>query len=358
MKKKFLIVLGIIAVFLIIYGVIFFIDFNNVSNSKLPIFVLKFDNENYYGLGYNVKVKYYKNTNNIEKMDMFVFGKSVVGVIQCFEEANVENNIIIIEDKKIQNENLLDTFIEASNNKQNTSLQIKIVSNGNIDNITLEYIAGENQIKSNSNSTQNETAPSSEWTSEEYQKFYGYYKLTKNDVEEKFDFYHWRIKRKTQGNTVQVIFNTDYFDLLEIPVIFEYDLDSSLYKKKYDNLTYNQRKDLGIKQIAEENQFDNIDFGLYTFGGDVTVTIEQDMVYSLKDALDKQIITIQNIMEQAEIDEKYGICEKAYYSDGGSVEYRYNDYTILKYNSLNGNRDLIIGMRGTIINDVGEIDYK
>ncbi len=42
---------------------------------------------------------------------------------------------------------------------------------------------------------------------------------------------------------------------------------------------------MGVKQIAKINQFDNNDFDVYTLGGDVIITIEQDMLYSVEDAL-------------------------------------------------------------------------
>ena len=358
MKKKVLIIIGIVIVLLVvIYGIIFFVDYNNVSNGKLPIFAIKSDTENYHGLGYNVNVKYYKDTNNIEKINMSAFGKTIAGAIFNYNEVNndTNNDIIIIEDRKIQNENLLDTFLKNADNKEPSTLQINNILNGNTETITLEYVPGENDIKNDTlseNTSVNSIVPDRNWTSEDYQKYYGYYKMTKNDKEEKFDVYHWGIKRQTTENTVQVIFYTDYFkfDLLEIPVIFEYNLDSSLYEKTYD-LIYHGRKDLGIKQIAKTNQFDNIDYGLYTLAGDVTVTIEQDMVYSLEDALSQKIISVQSILDQAKEDEKYGICETAFFHDGGSIEYRYNDYTILKLNKLDGNKDLIIGFPGSIINN-------
>ena len=206
-------------------------------------------------------------------------------------------------------------------------------------------LPGENDIKntnSSENTTVNTVAPNKDWTYEDYQKYYGYFQMTKNDKEERFDVYRWGIKRQTTDNTVQVIFYSNTIDLAEIPVIFEYNLDSSLYEKTY-NLTYHGRKDMGIKQIAKTNQYDNIDYGLYTIAGDVTVTVEQDMVYSLEDALNEKIISVQSILDQAKEDEKYGICEVALFHDGGSIEYRYKDYTILKLNKLDGNKDLIIG---------------
>ena len=234
MKKKVLIILEIVIVLLIVvYGIIFFVDYNNVSKGKLPIFAIKSDTQNYEGLGYSIKVRYYKDTSNIEKIEMFAFGKTVAGaVINYYEENNDTNNdFIIIEDGKIQNENLLDTFIENSKNKQSSTLQINSISNGNAETIILEYVPGENDIKnvnSSENTTVNSVAPDKDWTYEEYQKYFGYYKMTKNDKEETFDDYRWEIKRQTNENAVQVIFYSYTIDLAEIPVIFEYDLDSSL----------------------------------------------------------------------------------------------------------------------------------
>ena len=121
-------------------------------------------------------------------------------------------------------------------------------------------------------------------------------------------------------------------------------MNSSNYTTKYE-LSYIQRKDLGIKEVG-----DNGEYKIKTFGGDVELTVEDDMVYTLDDAIKQGIITCDDILNQCKIDEKYGKCEKAYYSDGGSTEYLYNDYTILKLNTLNGDKDLIIGMHGQIIN--------
>ena len=104
---------------LIIYGIIFFVDYNNVSNGKLPIFAIKSNAENYNGLGYHVNVKYYKDTNYIETINMSAFGKTIAGTVFNYDEVNndTNNDIIIIDDGKIQNENLLDTFLKNADNK-------------------------------------------------------------------------------------------------------------------------------------------------------------------------------------------------------------------------------------------------
>ena len=107
---------------------------------------------------------------------------------------------------------------------------------------------------------------------------------------------------------------------------------------------------MGIETIFNFEEYD-----VKTFGGDVSIIIENNKTYDLKDALTQEIITPNDILSQVELDSKYGICKKDMYKDGGSLEYCYygevdNQYTILKFNSIDGNKDLIIGMVGPILN--------
>ena len=121
-------------------------------------------------------------------------------------------------------------------------------------------------------------------------------------------------------------------------------------------LIYNQRKDLGIKTIIDKNTSDKYDYSICTFGGDVTITINEDEVYSLEDALSQNIISGEDILEQAKMDKENGLCEEAYYLDGGSTEYYYSDYTILKCDTLDGNKNLYIGMKGEILSQINKIE--
>ena len=360
MKKKIIIIISVLIILLIIgYGSIVYTDYHKVVNGELPVFANYSDNGSYQGLGYTVEVKYYQNTGIIEEMNMKLFGKTIGGIVQCIEVQNENQEIVIIENGNIQNENKLDEFMDKANNREASILQIHAISGEKTDNIKLEFVPGKiEEFNTEETNTVNVQVPSSAATAEEYQETYGYYKITVNDTETgRYDGLRWQMKRITKDNIVQVIMEPFLIEVTEFPVICEYSLESSSYEKKFE-LTYMGRKDMGVKRIAEKNQFDNLDFGVYTIAGDVSITIEGDMVYSLEDALSQSVITVQDILEQAKADKKYGFCEEAYYSDGGSIEYRYSTYTILKYNTLDSNKDLVIGMPGTIINQVNASGYR
>lgn len=361
MKKKVIIAICIIIILLILgYGTIVYIDYYKVVNGKLPVFAKYSDDKCYKGLGYTVEVRYYKDTDTIEEIHMELFGKTIAGMVQCIEEQNKNQDEVIIENGIIQNENKIDEFIDSASNHNASNLQITIIEDEKEEHMKIEFVQGkyDKQTMSEETNTMNKQIPSANATSEEYQEIYGYYKIMVNDKETgRYDSLHWNMKRRIKDNKVQVIMESYLLEVTEIPVICEYTLESSNYEKKFE-LTYIGRKDMGVKRIAENNQFDNLDFGVYTIAGDVSITIEGDMVYSLKEALNCKAITVQDILEQAKQDEKYGFCEKAYYSDGGSIEYLYSDYTILKYNTLDGNKDLVIGMQGAIINQVNRSNYK
>ena len=360
MKKKIIIIMSVLIILLVIgYGSMVYTDYHKVVNGELPVFANYSDNGSYQGLGYTVEVKYYQNTDIIEEMNMKLFGKTIGGIVQCIEVQNENQEIVIIENGNIQNENKIDEFMDKANNDEASILQIHAISGEKTDNIKLEFVPGKiEEFNTEETNTVNMQVPSSAATAEEYQEAYGYYKVTVNDEETgRYDGLRWQMKRITKDNIVQVIMEPFLIEVTEFPVICEYSLESSSYEKKFE-LTYMGRKDMGVKKIAEKNQFDNLDFGVYTIAGDVSITIEGDMVYSLEDALSQSVITVQDILEQAKADKKYGFCEEAYYSDGGSIEYRYSTYTILKYNTLDGNKDLVIGMPGSIINQVNASGYR
>ena len=182
---------------------------------------------------------------------------------------------------------------------------------------------------------------------------FGYYKIE----EKEYSILNWRVKRLSENGQVVLCLQRGYGQKAEIVELCRYNLDSSNYKKEV-NLNFYQRKDMGAYKIVDKNSSADDDFDIYTVGGDVSFTFETDMVYEFKTALENKVVTVDDILEQAQIDSKYGICEDGMYSDGGTMEYLYNDYTIIKYNTLDGNEDFVIGPKGDIRNQVDGILYE
>lgn len=86
------------------------------------------------------------------------------------------------------------------------------------------------------------------------------------------------------------------------------------------------------------------DYDIYYYGLE-SVDIEiNDEKIDLKEALLTDKITMEEIIEQAEKDSKVGIIGSDMYKEGGTKEYYYGTYTIIKSHSLDGNRDVYIGI--------------
>ena len=82
----------------------------------------------------------------------------------------------------------------------------------------------------------------------------------------------------------------------------------------------------------------HIKSNIYTYNGDVTIKIGKDE-YSLKEALEKGIITEDKIIEKAK-----EICiNSGGWNDGESMQYDCNSFIIIKYNTLLKNKDFYIG---------------
>lgn len=155
-------------------------------------------------------------------------------------------------------------------------------------------------------------------------------------------FLYFNMKEVVKGLHSQIESNQDLISHLNE----EIDELNNLEKKQF-KISYKQRKDLGINKIIDKDTSDKYDFNICTFGGDVEIIVEDDMVYPFDKALNEEVITADDILNQAEKDSEDGKCKKESYSDGGSIEYNYSTYTIVKFNNLDGNKDLYIAMPST-----------
>lgn len=111
-------------------------------------------------------------------------------------------------------------------------------------------------------------------------------------------------------------------------------------------LSKQKRKDLILRsdEIDKFTSFGHIsDTNLYYYGlSEVNVFVDNQTI-PLVVALENGKLTLNAIIQKANIDVSNGIIEEISYDDGGSSVFKYPNYTIIKYHTLDGNRDVYIG---------------
>lgn len=127
---------------------------------------------------------------------------------------------------------------------------------------------------------------------------------------------------------------------------------TSIEIKSADNFElsfYDKQPESNIKvhTIVDKNETDKYDYNIYAFDGDVSITIDGKFM-SLREALLNNKITMDEIIIKANKDFPQSIS----YDDGGSMEYHYPGYTIIKLHKINGNRDVYIGGHDLKLNDL------
>lgn len=123
------------------------------------------------------------------------------------------------------------------------------------------------------------------------------------------------------------------------------------YKAQFE-LTVNKNNKKNIEKITVGELKNKYDYNIYYYGLDSVIIKINNEELDLKEALLNNKITMEEIIEQAKSDKKNGIIKSAMYTDGGSMKYYYDDYTIIKSNSLDGNKDVYIGISEMNLNAV------
>ena len=89
------------------------------------------------------------------------------------------------------------------------------------------------------------------------------------------------------------------------------------------------------------------DYNIYSYNGTVNIIVDGKET-SLRNALLENKIRMEEIIAKANKDFPNAVS----YDDGGSMEYHYKNYTIIKVHKLDGNRDVYIGEPKLKINDL------
>ena len=130
---------------------------------------------------------------------------------------------------------------------------------------------------------------------------------------------------------------------------FEREKDSSstkkfeiVFKNRQPTDSYNK-----VYAILDKSETDKYNYTIYAYDGSVNIIID-GKEYSLKEALLENKITMEEIIQKANND----FPNAGFYKDGGSKEYHYDNYTIIKCQRLDGNEDVYIGTKDITLNDV------
>ena len=166
-------------------------------------------------------------------------------------------------------------------------------------------------------------------------------------------------KRKNKGKVVAILSIMIIIICLVFTIKKSNNSAEKLDDKKEFELVYNQNDKKELTKIIDKNSSEYYDFDIYTYGGDVLININ-DKSYDLKEALLQNIISVDDILDKAKNDVQNNVCTEGEYLDGGSIEYYYEDYTILKCHKediVKGTirEDFVIGMKKEILNKVDAI---
>lgn len=109
--------------------------------------------------------------------------------------------------------------------------------------------------------------------------------------------------------------------------------------------------DTKINKILDKSETDKYDYNIYSYDGSVNILINGKEI-SLRNALLENKITMNEIIAKANQDLRDKKITGDTYKDGGSQVYHYGNYTIIKYHTIEGNRDVYIGTKTMTINDI------
>ena len=109
-------------------------------------------------------------------------------------------------------------------------------------------------------------------------------------------------------------------------------------------LIVKEDKSVGKQKIVSKDIFNGETYDIYIYNAKVKIVID-NKEYDLKDALLNGKATTEDILNKAKSDVENQKANVDMYKDGGTLIYDYNDYRIIKFNSLNGIYDMYIGSR-------------
>ena len=137
----------------------------------------------------------------------------------------------------------------------------------------------------------------------------------------------------------------DYFGLSENDITEQSTTEHTtvMLEAKFDyELTVKRSKSSGVTWMTDEAFYKKNGFHAYLYCLDEAyITLDGKQMY-IGDALNSGKMSVDRLIEKANNDANCGIIKRDMLKDGGTMFYWYDDYTIIKRNTVNGNKDLLI----------------
>lgn len=389
MKKSIIIVISIVIILILAVGSAYLIDMNRMTNNKpvifstwgysyvqpvvlgkvtkitdrtieedlicaqaLELFYEDDKNEYYFNCiksqliiveyenGYKEDVKSAFANGHITLEDLDRFDVGYITEKKTLETS--QKDIVTITHGKVENIEKIDTFINNTNaeslNRQNDFIRIiQYTIEGDPIITDIKYIHSDSESEA-------------------------YYEVTIDSTADKFGRQTVE-KNEYKGYTIRKEENNSYVDIYLYPLLLE-ELEPificSISSQEFNSNTETFRisvvasEKLEKKKILNNAELNKINskYYLYYYGIDEVNVQVNDKEMSLEEALRNGYLSIEEIIEKADEDATMAAIRKLSYDDGGTTEYHYQEYTIIKCNTLVGNRDVYICKAGTNLNDL------
>ena len=142
-------------------------------------------------------------------------------------------------------------------------------------------------------------------------------------------FVVYKIDMKRMENNEPVLFST-----------WGYDYAPPVGNLSFE-LIYESENDEEIHKILAKGEIEGLDYKVCTYGGNVKIKIG-DETLDLREAFLLNKITPIDIINKVTNEKTEEEIILNMYQDGGTVVYKYDNYCIIKFNTLSGNKDLYI----------------
>jgi len=327
MNKSIKIIVTIITVviLIILLGIMVFISYNNkiLARNKINI--------------NDIGIKNSANNNTNENKEDKIALEKLPQEYSMIEAIN-DKCVINVHGGTIYNKDVLDRFIDNIKKKKQDYIRcINYTVEGDMIITDVEF-AGKDNFKVLEDSTRDKFGV----------QVISNYKFKKLEVEEDEDGKNIILKEKVEGNLDE--FYLTYYNK-DAKVINDY--------KNNCFLRVVSSNDKKLQKITAGELDKKYDYDIYYYGIDNAIIKIDGEKIELKEALKTNKITMEDIIKQAEKDSQMNFIQKEVYKDGGSKEYNYHTYKIIKRHAMktgeNGYvEDVYIGTLDMNINSINE----